>query len=56
MRNSLGGDEVFKKQFFLKMGEFVINFYTAAIREKERNNHYYYIELAEALIKLNRRE
>jgi hypothetical protein len=46
---------VFKKEFFLKVGEFKIDFYTLVIREEERNNHEYYIDLTYALIALNRK-
>jgi hypothetical protein len=37
------------------MGEFMIQFFTAAIRGEERNNHEYYIDLTYALIALNRK-
>jgi hypothetical protein len=33
----------------------MIEFYTSAIREEERNNHEYYIRLTYALVALNRK-
>jgi hypothetical protein len=55
MRNS-SRDEILRKQFVLKVSELEVDFYLERIKNDGVSDHLHYINLANTLLVLNRRE